>query len=212
MPDHRHMGQSAHPGRRAARRGTATTVAVALGAAATLTGCSSSLTAATTTLQGVVNATVVHRDGTAVTAINGLRLRAGDLVRTGLAGRAELVTRSRTVYVGSDASVEVVDGAHQELRHGAAVVDAQEGPGLALQVAGLSVAVAEGAATRAERSVTVRVGALAAATHIVSATGRSLTVPALHQVMVGGDALPDSTTPLRLTDDDGEARAVPDLV
>src|SRR5436190_6554642 len=177
MAEHPHVGQSVHPGRRAARRGVAAMVAVALGAAATLTGCSSSLAAATTTLSGVLDASVVHQDGTAIPAVDGLRLRAGDLVRTGLAGRAELVTRSRAVYVGSDASVEVVDGAHQELRHGAVVVDAQEGPGLALQVAGLAVAVAEGAATRAERSVTVRVGALAAATHIVSATGRSLTVP-----------------------------------
>jgi hypothetical protein len=45
-----------------------------------------------------------------------------------------------------------------------------------------------------------------------SSAGRRVAVTALHQTMVGGDALPDSTTPLRLTDDDGEARTVPDLV
>jgi hypothetical protein len=34
----------------------------------------------------------------------------------------------------------------------------------------------------------------------------------LRQAVIGGDALPDATTPLRLTDDDGEAHAVPELV
>ena len=79
-------------------------------------------------------------------------------------------------------------------------------------MAGLAVAIPAGSAIRAERSVTVRVAALAGRADVTSAAGRTLTIDSLHQAMVGGDALPDNTTPLQLTDDDGEAHAVPDLV
>src|SRR3954468_727827 len=207
MADHRHMGQSAHPGRT-----RAAIAAVGVVAATTITGCSSSLASATTVLIGVTGASVVHKDGSTAAAVNGLRLRPGDVVRPGPGGRAELVPRARHVYVGSQASVQVLDGEHQQLRHGAIVVDAQHGSGLSLRVAGLDVTAPAGTAMRAERSVTVRLGALAGKSHLVSSTGRSLDLTALHQVVVGGDALPELTTPLRLTDDDGEAHAVPVLV
>src|SRR4051794_28918990 len=207
LPDHRHMGQSAHPGRT-----RAAIAAVGVAAAATITSCSGSLSSATTTLTAVAGASVVHTDGSTVAAVDGLRLRPGDVVRTGPSGRAELVTRARHVYVGSEASVQVIDGEHQQLRHGAVVVDAQRGSGLTLRVAGLDVSAPAGTALRAERSVTMRLGALAGAARVVSSTGRSLDLAALHQVVVGGDALPDATTPLRLTDDDGESHAVPVLV
>jgi hypothetical protein len=201
------MGQSAHHG-----RASVALAAAALAVATTVTGCSSSLASAATVLTGVTSASVVHTDGTTATALPGLRLRPGDVVRTGPGGRAELVTRTRHVYLGSDASLQVLDGQHQLLRHGALVVDAQHGASLSLQVAGLHVTTPAGAAMRAERSVTVRLGALAGTDHVVSGTGRSLDLSALHQVVIGGDALPDTTTPLRLTDDDGEAHAVPALV
>src|SRR4051812_42547155 len=207
MADHRHMGQSAHPGRTRAAIAAAGVVV-----ATTITGCSSSLASATTVLAGVTSASVVHADGSTAAAVNGLRLRPGDVVRTDPGGRAELVTRARHVYVGSEASVQVIDGEHQQLRHGAVVVDAQRGSGLSLRVAGLDVSAPAGTALRAERSVTMRLGALAGASRVVSSTGRSLDLAALHQVVVGGDALPDATTPLRLTDDDGESHAVPVLV
>jgi hypothetical protein len=207
MADHRHMGQSAHPGRTRAAIAAAGVVV-----ATTITGCSSSLASATTVLAGVTGASVVHADGSTAAAVNGLRLRPGDVVRTDPGGRAELVTRARHVYVGSQASVQVLDGEHQQLRHGAMVVDAQHGSGLSLRVAGVEVTAPAGTALRAERSVTVRLGALAGRSHIVSSTGRSLDLPSLHQVVVGGDALPELATPLRLTDDDGESRAVPVLV
>jgi hypothetical protein len=211
--DHRHMGQSAHPaGGRA--RWTATWLAAATFAGAlTLTGCGTPVAAAPTTLRGVVDATVVHADGSSLRAVTGLRVHRGDVVRTGPAGRAELVTRGRVVYEGSDAAVQVVDGAHQRLRQGAVVIDAQHGPGLALRVASLAVTTPDGAASRAERGVTVRVGTLAGpAVRIVSDSGRELAVRALFQALAGGDALPDSPGPLWLTDDDGEAHAVPTLV
>src|SRR4051812_25269647 len=207
MADHRHMGQSAHPGRTRAAIAAAGVVV-----ATTITGCSSSLASATTVLAGVTSASVVHADGSTAAAVNGLRLRPGDVVRTDPGGRAELVTRARHVYVGSQASVQVLDGEHQQLRHGAMVVDAQHGSGLSLRVAGVEGTAPAGTALRAERSVTVRLGALAGRSHLVSSTGRSLDLPSLHQVVVGGDALPELTTPLRLTDDDGESHAVPVLV
>ena len=207
MADHRHMGQSAHPGRVRAAIAAAGVVA-----ATTITGCSSSLASAATVLAGVTGASVVHADGSTAAAVNGLRLRPGDVLRTDPGGRAELVTRARHVYVGSQASVQVLDGEHQQLRHGAMVVDAQHGSGLSLRVAGVEVTAPAGTALRAERSVTVRLGALAGRSHVVSSSGRSLDLPSLHQVVVGGDALPEVTTPLRLTDDDGESHAVPVLV
>src|SRR3954451_20767815 len=207
LPDHRHMGQSAHPGRTRAAIAAAGVVA-----AASITSCSGSLASATTTLSAVAGASVVHTDGSTVAAVDGLRLRPGDVVRTGPGGRAELVTRARQVYVGAQASVQGLDGEHQQLRHGAMVVDAQHGSGLSLRVAGVEGTTPAGTALRAERSVTVRLGALAGRSHIVSSTGRSLDLPSLHQVVVGGDAVPELTTPLRLTDDDGESRAVPVLV
>jgi uncharacterized membrane protein YgcG len=210
------MGQTArnrfNPAGRS--RGGLPLLAVALIASTMVTGCGSSLAAATTTLAGVTDARVVHSDGTVVGAIDGLRLHRGDVVRTGPAGRAELHTRGRVVYEGSDAAVQVLDGARSDLRHGAVVVDAQHGPGLSLTIAGLQVSAGSGTALRAERSVTVRVAALDGDVPVDSVTGRHVVVAALTQAVVGGDALPDSTadTPLRLTDDDGEARAVPVLV
>lgn len=204
------MGQSAHPGRPAWV--SALAAALLLGVAVVTTGCSHPLSAQTTVLRAPQAVTVVHTDGTSVAGSNGLRLRRGDVVRTGPAGRAELVTDTRTVYLGSGAALQVLDGARQALRAGAAVVNALHGPGLGLQVANLTVATPAGAAVRAERSVTVRIGSLAGASTLTSSTGRRLTVPALHQTIAGGDALPDTTTPLRLTDDDGEARTVPQLV
>jgi hypothetical protein len=204
------MGQTVHPGRRA--RGVALLAAGSLAAMPLLVGCSGSVASSPTTLRGIVAATVVHTDGSTRPGINGLRLGPGDVVRTGVGGRAELITQDRVVYVGSEAAVQVVDGLRQVLRRGAVVADAQHGPDLDLQVASLAVTVSSGSATRAERSVMSRIGALAGATDVRSRAGRRLTIDALHQAIVGGDALPDATTPLRLTDDDGEAHAVPALV
>jgi len=209
------MGQSAHPApARTQRRAGVGLAAAALVAATTVAGCGTPLSAATTTLEGVVDTHVLRSDGSTVPAIDGMRLHRGDVVRTGPAGRAELRTRGRIVYEGSDASLQVLDGARSDLRHGAVVVDAQHGPGLALTVAGLRVSAAGGSAVRAERAVTTRIATLAGSAGIDSSTGRHLDVPALTQAVVGGDALPDSTadSPLRLTDDDGEAHAVPALV
>jgi hypothetical protein len=205
------MGQIAHPGRRNGRA-TAVLAPLTLVAAVGLVGCGTSLAGAPTALADVVDAQVVHPDGSIVTAVSGLRLHRGDLVRTGPSGRAEMLTRSRAVYVGPESAVQLLDGARQQLRHGDVVVDAEAGPGLLLAVGGLSVQTGGGSAVRAERSVTVRVGALVGSAAVTSDTGRSMVVPALSQVVVGGASLPDSGTPLHLTDDNGEAHAAPALV
>src|SRR3954454_12449423 len=211
------MGQTArNRDIRISRRSRPGAVALACGllVAGAVTGCGAPLSAATTTLHGLTDASVVHADGVVVAAIEGLRLHRGDVVRTGPRGRAELRTRGRVVYEGSDAAVQMLDGARADLRHGAVVVDAQHGPGLTMSVAGLQVAAGSGSAVRAERDVTVRLGALAGSVGVDSQTGRHLQITPLSQAIVGGDALPDTTadSPLRLTDDDGEARAVPVLV
>ena len=211
------MGQTARnrakPASRSSRAG-AVALACGLLVAGTVTGCGSPLSAATTTLRGVVDASVVHANGAVVTAVDGLHLRRGDVVRTGAHGRAELQTRGRAIYEGSDAALQMIDGARADLRHGAVVVDAKHGPGLSMSLAGLQVSTGSGSAVRAERSVTVRLGALAGSVGVDSQTGRHLQITPLSQAIVGGDALPDTTadSPLRLTDDDGEARAVPGLV
>lgn len=208
------MGQIAHPGRTRVPRRGALLLGIGVLAGTVLTGCGTPLSAATTTLAGVIDASVVHANGAVVTAVNGLRLHRGDVVRTGAKGRAELRTRGRVLYQGSDAAVQMIDGATADLRHGAVVVDAQHGPGLTLSVAGLRVGAHSGTAVRAERSVTVRIAALAGDAAVDSSTGRHLRVDSLTQAVVGGDSLPDSTgaSPLRLTDDDGEAHSVPLLV
>jgi hypothetical protein len=204
------MGQTAPSG---GRRWSAASAALAVAVGGSvLSGCSGSVAAATTTLRGALAASIVRADGSVVPGRDGAALHDGDVVRTGAGGRAELVTRGRIAYVGSDAAVAVIDGARQQLRHGAMVVDAEHGPGLRLSVASLNVSVPAGAATRAERMVTVRVGALDGTAHVRNSAGRALDVTALHQILVAGDALPDATTPLQLTDDDGEAHAVPALV
>jgi hypothetical protein len=123
-----------------------------------------------------------------------------------------LVTRGRMVYVEQSAAVAVINGAHQQLRTGGAVIDAQHGPGLRVDLAGDTLEVLAGSATEAMRSVSVQVGSLAGSTQITSATARRLTIPPLAQAVVTGDALPGTTTPLRLSDDAAEAHAVPMLV
>jgi hypothetical protein len=199
------------PGRAGRSRAAGALLAAALGSVG-LAGCGTSVSAATTVLQRASDVLVVHPDGSVIRGVDGLRLHPGDVVRTGPGGRVDLHTLDRVVYLGSQASMQVYNGVHDALRHGAAVVDSLHGPGLRVDLAGLSLSVPSGSATRAERSVTVRVGSLAGPATVTNSVGRQVTVPALDQSIFGGDALPDTTTPLRLTDDDGEQHTVPALV
>jgi hypothetical protein len=92
------------------------------------------------------------------------------------------------------------------------VVDAQQGPGLQLDLAGAELSVPDGSATEALRSVSVTVGSLAGPSQITNPSARRLTVPALAQAVINGDALPAATTPLHLSDSAAESHAVPTLV
>src|SRR4051794_35300100 len=192
------MGQTArNRDIRTSRRSRPGAVALACGllVAGAVTGCGAPLSAATTTLHGLTDASVVHADGVVVAAVEGLRLHRGDVVRTGPQGRAELRTRGRVVYEGSDAAVQMLDGARADLRHGAVVVDAQHGPGLTMSVAGLQVSTGSGSAVRAERSVTGPLRALAGSVGGDSPTRRPLHIPSLAPATVGRGAVPG--TPAR---------------
>jgi hypothetical protein len=167
---------------------------------------------AATTLSAVRHAVIVSPSGTTVPARDGQRVPFGDVVRTGRTGSAQLVTRGRTVYLDGGAALAVLDGAHQQLRTGAAVIDAQHGPGLRLDLAGDVVAIPDGSATEARRSVTVEVGALAGPSEITSANARRLAVRPLFQAVINGEALPASTAPLHLQYRAAEAQVVPTLV
>ncbi len=205
------MAHPGHGGRRGAARAGGVVVLL-LACTGLAGGCSGPIAAAPTSVRVASGATVVHADGRVEPARAGMRLSGGDVVRTASgAGRAELVTARRVVYVGPDAIVAVADGGHQQLEHGAVVVDARRGSGLWVGVAGFTVHVARGA-VRVERSYALRVGALSGAADVTSAAGRAVRVGALHQVVAVGDALPERSDPLRLVDDAAERRVAPALV
>src|SRR5436305_14373116 len=103
------MGQTAHPGRRRGA-GCALLAAAVVAGVPVLSGCSTSLAAAGTSLEGAVGATVLHPDGSTIPGIDGLRLRPGDHVRIVAGGRAALVTRSCVAFVGAGLAVRVVGG------------------------------------------------------------------------------------------------------
>src|SRR3954465_2903738 len=115
MADHSHMGQTVHPGRRTGWTAAAPALAT-MGGGLLLSGCSSSVAEAATTLHEPVGVSVVHPEGAVTPGGEGFRRRTGDVGPPSPTGRTELVTRSRVVYVGSQAGVQVVDGATQVLR------------------------------------------------------------------------------------------------
>jgi hypothetical protein len=145
----------------------------------------------------------------------GQRVPSNYVIRTAANGSAELITRGRVVYVGGNghaAAVAVTDGAHQQLRTGVAVVDAQHGPGVVLDVAGDSLSVPDGSAVEAMRSVYVTAGSLVGPSTLTNSSARTVMIPPLYQAVVSGDALPTRTTPLALSDSPAEAAVVPALV
>src|SRR4051794_41832226 len=98
------MGQTARnrdirPSRRS--RPGAVALACDLLIAGAVTGCGSPLSAATTTLHGVVDATALHADGAVITAVNGPRLPRGAVVRPVPHGPAAPQARGPQVSGGS---------------------------------------------------------------------------------------------------------------
>ncbi|HVS67037.1 MAG TPA: hypothetical protein VHE56_00685 [Mycobacteriales bacterium] len=165
------------------------------------------------TVLGVVkDARISSPSGATRVAVSGERLVNGDVVTTGAHGSAQLITRHRTTYLGGLGALAVLNGGRQKLRHGTAVVDALHGPQLDLVLSGSVVTVFHGSATEAARGPSTRVGALAGPATITSVSGRRLTLTALSQAVLSGDAVPGGTTPLHLTDSPHEFSVVPALV
>lgn len=185
---------------------------IAAGTAVALTRSDVSIASAATTFGAVRDASVTTATGHSLPASPGLRVPAGAVVTTGAGGGAQLLTRGRLVMLGPSAADQVVNGAVQQLRTGTAIVDAQQGAGLSLQVAGDTLTVPAGSATEAVRGVTVRIGALAGPAGLTGSTGRHVSLAPLFQTVLDGDAVPQTATPLHLSDSSDEARAVPELV
>lgn len=203
------MGRTGHP---VLALGTAAIVVAAVGTSIVLTRGDVPIAKAPTTLADVHDTTVVSVAGVSRAAHDGERVPNGAVVRTGPDGSAQLITRGRVAYMSHSAAIAVVDGAHQQLRTGSAVYDAQRGDGLRVDIAGDALTVPNGSAIEARRSFAVQVGALAGPAQVTSSTARQVTVRPLTQAVLNGDALAASTSPLHLTGTYGEAQAVPSLV
>jgi hypothetical protein len=203
------MGRTGHP---ALILGTAAILVATVGTSVALTRGDGPVANAATTLTEVHDTQVIAPSGAVTAARDGQRVAKGDVVRTGPRGSVELVTRGRVVYVERSAIVAVIDGAHQQIRKGGVVIDAQHGPGMQADLAGDTLSVPAGSAIEANRSVYSQIGALAGSAQVTSSSSRQLTIPRLAQAVINGDALPAATTPLHLTDNSAEAHAVPTLV
>jgi hypothetical protein len=203
------MGRTGQP---ALALGVAAVLVAAAGTAVVFTRGEPPVANAATELTHVKYTTLITPGGAVSPAHDGQRVPDGDVVRTAHTGSAQLVTRGRIVSVGPAAAVAVIDGARQQLRSGNAVVNAEHGPGLALRIADDVLTVPDGSATEATRGVTVLVGSLAGPSRLTSSAARHLTIPALAQALVSGDALPASTTALHLQDHGPQAAAVAQAV
>lgn len=209
--DHGRVGQIAHAGpmwpsgvARLVAGGAAAVLAAGVTAALVVSG-GASASAATTVVRHPRAATIVHANGLTSPARDDVHLRAGDVLRTAADGFATLVTAGRLEYVAGGSSVLVRDGERQQLRAGAMVADLRSGPSLDVLVSGSTVRAVRGDVVRVEHGFTVRIGALAGDVLVRSPAGRSATVPALHQVRITADALPDDApAPLALVDDEAE--------
>lgn len=193
-------------------RGGLSIAVIAVGVVVAVTRGSSPIANATTILRDPRDASVRTAAGASHVAMDGEAITAGEVVMTGSQGFADLDTRGRHVLLSAGAALEVVDGEHQQLKTGTAVVDARNGAGLLLELAGDTVSIPDGSATEASRGVSVRVGSLVGPASITSTTGRRLTVPRLYQALLNGDALPSSTAPLHLTDSNNEVQVIPHIV
>lgn len=178
-----------------------------------LAGCGPTpLAQAGSVLRTATDATIVHPDGSRSSAQAGESLQRGDEILTAKGGSATVDTRARMVRLVGGSALTVLRGDRQVLQRGQAVIDAQAGDGETVELDGYTVTVPSGSATRVQRGSNFSAGVLAGSTTVTNADGARLTVPALSQVVFGGDALPTAATALHLTDDAAEAATVPSLV
>lgn len=166
----------------------------------------------------LVDAAVVLRvaQGTTIAApgraprpgVVGESLAKGSTVSTDATGRAELDVRGRRLRLAPDTTVGVPDGATADLLRGAVLVDRREGPGITVLAGAVTVDEVDPGAVRIERGFSLRLAVLSGGAR-ARTTGRRLDVPALHQLAVAGQALPDRALPLRLIGDDWEREVIP---
>ncbi|HWA67889.1 MAG TPA: hypothetical protein VG899_16115 [Mycobacteriales bacterium] len=193
-------------------RGGLSVAVVAAGVVVAVTRGSSPITSAATILRDPRDATVRTASGATHVGSDGESITDGEVVMTGPHGVADLDTRGRNVLLSGDAALEVVDGEHQQLKTGTAVVDARNGAGLLLDLTGDTVSVPQGSATEAARGVSVRVGSLVGPASVTSSNGRRLSIPRLYQALLSGDALPADVAPLHLSDSNDEVEVIPHVV
>jgi hypothetical protein len=206
-------------GRRSRRRtagipsGVALLAAGSMLAALGLSACGPDVAAAKTVVRSPRAATVELRDGSSRPATDGMTVPKGATVRTAVGGSASLVAAKRTVLLGAETAVRVVDGGSEQLRQGLVMVDARRAPGLSLAAGAATVETPRGGLSRIERGVLLRAASFRD-TLAVRATGRrgSTPVDALHQVQVPDGGVPGRVTPLALTRDRWERRYALDLV
>ena len=152
-------------------------------------------------------------DGTATNPTGRTRVPSGATVSTAPGGSVGLSTADRTLLLGSDTAVTVLDGTRERLVRGLVMVDARRAGDLALDAGAATVRTPRGSLVRVERSLLLRVASFRG-TPTVQPTGRKTRadVTALHQVQVPYGGLPGRVTALALTRDGWERRFAQDLV
>jgi hypothetical protein len=175
-------------------------VAVLVAAGATVALRSADPASADTKVVVARLAQVYLPDGSNHPAVEGEVLPRGAELHTGDGGGAQLTTAGRRVYVGGLSTLVVRDGVREELARGQAMVDARDGAHLELTTPAGTVSTPAGAVSRVEEDLLTRVAAYHG-TVTLHPVGRSsaTAVPALHQLKVQPQSLPQRTTPLQLT-------------
>src|SRR3954469_289039 len=200
-------------GRSLGSSGVAVLAAGSMLAALGLSACGPDVASATTVLRGPSAATVTLTGGAERAATEGMTVPKGATVHTEPGGSAALVAAGRTVLLGSQTAVTVVDGGREQLRQGLVMVDARRSPGLLLEAGAASVRTPRGGLARVERGALLRAASFRQKL-TVRPTGRkaTATVDRLHPVQVPAGGLPGRVTPLALTRDSWERRYALDLV
>jgi hypothetical protein len=178
--------------------------------AAGLAGCGGSNANAATVVRVPAGALLVPVRGTATAAAAGEVVPPGATVLAGPGGGTVLATAGRTAILGPRAHLVVRTTGAETLISGDVVVQRGDGPALVL-TAGAAAVRDLGGAVRVDREVAVRVAAYDGRAAVSTDAG-SVTVAALHQVLVPGAALPAAAAPLSLSDDALDRSADPSLV
>lgn len=193
------------------KRTKATLLAVCLaGSAASLAGCGHGPSDATTVLRGDTGVTVVT-NGVSHAGVDGERLVIGESVRTTTADSA-LVTGGRVTLLGPSTALDIAGRSHYVVDAGTVVLDRRRGPDARVDAGPVTVERVGATAVRIERGFAVRVAVYDGGSAVVSASERSMTVPALHEIGVPGASLPSMPAPMALRDDALDTAAAPALV